>query len=67
MGYVLELAVIMRAQDGLEVKFLQSYGNAELAKLLQTDLRVVEGWAIYDLPLGLKKRLFSPIRSLNGR
>lgn len=57
----------MRAQDGLEVKFLQSYGNAELAKLLQTDLRVVEGWAIYDLPLGLKKRLFSPIRSLNGR
>ena len=37
------------ALDGLEVRFLQSFLNAEKAKELSPDLKVVEGWAIYDL------------------
>lgn len=34
--------------DGLEVRFLQSFANAEMAKEM-AQLKVVEGWAIYDL------------------
>lgn len=34
--------------DGLEVRFLQSFANAERAKEM-AQLKVVEGWAIYDL------------------
>lgn len=37
------------ALDGLEVRFLQSFLNAEKAKEVSPDLKVVEGWAIYDL------------------
>lgn len=34
--------------DGLEVKFLQSYSNARQAQEM-AQLKIVEGWAIYDL------------------
>lgn len=35
--------------DGLEVRFLQSCSNAEKAREVDQQLKVVEGWAIYDL------------------
>ena len=34
--------------DGLEVRFLQTFANAEMAREM-AQLKVVEGWAIYDL------------------